>query len=101
MNAEQTRAALLAAVRDNPDDDTPRLVYADWLDENAESDADHARAEFIRDQIALEHIPEYPPDAAAFRLRKELQRRSGVAAYTHKYEWLADVTAVSKLESNA
>lgn len=36
--------ALLAAIRDNPDDDTPRLVYADWLDENGEP----ARAEFIR-----------------------------------------------------
>jgi uncharacterized protein (TIGR02996 family) len=25
--------AFLQAVRENPDDDTPRLVYADWLDE--------------------------------------------------------------------
>lgn len=27
--------ALLAAILANPDDDAPRLVYADWLDENA------------------------------------------------------------------
>lgn len=27
--------ALLAAVRDRPEDDTPRLVYADWLDDHA------------------------------------------------------------------
>lgn len=27
--------ALLAAIRANPEDDTVRLVYADWLDENA------------------------------------------------------------------
>jgi uncharacterized protein (TIGR02996 family) len=25
--------ALLDAIKDNPDDDTPRLVLADWLDE--------------------------------------------------------------------
>lgn len=29
------RAALLAAVCDRPDDDTPRLAYADWLDDHA------------------------------------------------------------------
>lgn len=29
--------ALLAAIRDNPEDDTPRLVYADWLQENNEA----------------------------------------------------------------
>jgi len=28
------RDALLAAIRAHPDDDTPRLVFADWLDEN-------------------------------------------------------------------
>jgi uncharacterized protein (TIGR02996 family) len=38
------REALLAAVCEHPDDDTPRLVFADWLDEHGEPD----RAEFIR-----------------------------------------------------
>lgn len=28
------RDALLAAIRANPDEDTPRLAFADWLDEN-------------------------------------------------------------------
>jgi uncharacterized protein (TIGR02996 family) len=28
------REALLAAIRANPDDDTPRLMFADWLDEH-------------------------------------------------------------------
>jgi uncharacterized protein (TIGR02996 family) len=36
--------AFLRAIRDRPDDDVPRLVYADFLDERGE----HARAEFIR-----------------------------------------------------
>lgn len=40
---------LLRAVCESPDDDTPRLVFADWLDEHG----DPERAEFIRVQIAL------------------------------------------------
>jgi uncharacterized protein (TIGR02996 family) len=45
----ETERSLLDAVLENPDDDLPRLVYADWLDENG----DPKRAEFIRAQIAL------------------------------------------------
>jgi uncharacterized protein (TIGR02996 family) len=41
------RKALLAAVCASPEDDTPRLVFADWLDENGEPE----RAEFIRVQV--------------------------------------------------
>lgn len=40
------RAAFLAAILDAPDDDAPRLVYADWLDEQGGNGA------FIREQIA-------------------------------------------------
>jgi uncharacterized protein (TIGR02996 family) len=42
-------ASLLAAVLAEPDEDAPRLVYADWLEENG----DPARAEFIRVQCRL------------------------------------------------
>jgi uncharacterized protein (TIGR02996 family) len=41
--------ALLRAVLAAPDDDAPRLIYADWLDEHG----DPARAEFIRAQVVL------------------------------------------------
>lgn len=41
--------AFLAAVIARPDDDLPRLVMADWLDERGESE----RAEFIRVQCEL------------------------------------------------
>lgn len=40
---------LLRAVCDDPLEDTPRLVYADWLQENGQED----RAAFIRRQIKL------------------------------------------------
>lgn len=43
-----TSDALLAAVLANPADDLPRLVYADWLDENGQPE----RAEFIRHAVA-------------------------------------------------
>jgi uncharacterized protein (TIGR02996 family) len=38
--------AFLLAIRDEPDDDAPRLIYADWLEDHGEE----ARAEFIRAQ---------------------------------------------------
>ncbi|AMV23085.1 Leucine Rich repeats (2 copies) [Gemmata sp. SH-PL17] len=46
------RDALLAAIRANSEDDTPRLVFADWLDENG----DAARAEFIRSQCEFARV---------------------------------------------
>jgi uncharacterized protein (TIGR02996 family) len=48
------RADLLAAILANPDDDTVRLVYADYLQEHGDED----RAEFIRVQIELARGPD-------------------------------------------
>src|SRR5262245_2593359 len=47
----------LAAIRAAPDDDTPRLVYADWLDEHGDPD----RAEFIRVQVELARLAQDDP----------------------------------------
>jgi uncharacterized protein (TIGR02996 family) len=44
--------ALLKAILTNPDEDTPRLAYADEI-----QDADPARAEFIRVQVARVRCP--------------------------------------------
>jgi uncharacterized protein (TIGR02996 family) len=41
--------ALLAAIAAHPEEDTPRLAYADWLDEHGR----HARADFIRLQVEV------------------------------------------------
>lgn len=41
----------LAAIKADMDDDTPRLVFADWLQENGDED----RAEFIRLQCRIHH----------------------------------------------
>jgi uncharacterized protein (TIGR02996 family) len=44
------RRAFLDAIREAPDDDAPRLIYADWLDERGEFE----RASLIRFQCALD-----------------------------------------------
>jgi uncharacterized protein (TIGR02996 family) len=52
MSIEQ---AFLADIREHPEDDAPRLVLADWLEENAAAGDPRAeRAELIRLQIDLE-----------------------------------------------
>jgi uncharacterized protein (TIGR02996 family) len=66
--------ALLAAILAAPDEDTPRLVYADWLDENGDPD----RAEFIRAQVELARAP-----ALGLRLREV------VLLAAHGERWLA------------
>ena len=44
-------AAFLDRVCADPDDDAPRLIFADWLDEHG-----HPRGEFIRVQVALSRM---------------------------------------------
>src|SRR5262249_51568994 len=60
-------AALLRAVCDNPDEDTPRLVYADWLDEQG-GESRTARAEFIRLQVEQYRTTDGPFDTVGERL---------------------------------
>ena len=43
-----SRQELLEAIRKNPVEDTPRLMYADYLDEIGTTDLDRATVEFIR-----------------------------------------------------
>jgi len=50
-----TSTDLLSAVLADPFDDAPRLILADWLEEND----DPERAEFIRTQIANPELYEY------------------------------------------
>jgi uncharacterized protein (TIGR02996 family) len=55
-------SALFAAILAAPDDDAPRLVYADWLDEQGRGDG----ADLIRVQCGLAGLktPVYPAFAA-------------------------------------
>ena len=67
--------ALLHAVWAEPDDDAPRLVYADWLEENGQTE----RAEFIRVQCQRAQGGEPQRD-------REEQLLS-----VHRNEWLAEL----------
>jgi uncharacterized protein (TIGR02996 family) len=58
--------ALIAAICANPDEDTPRLVFADWLEENEQVE----RAAFIRAQIELARTPAWEPFAVWCRWRR-------------------------------
>src|SRR5438552_1144572 len=70
-------AALLAAIREAPADDLPRLAYADWLDEPDQPD----RATFIRLQCASARLPANSPERPdRERPWRELLRR-------HRAEW--------------
>ncbi len=65
------RLAVLAA----PDDDLPRLVYADCAEENG----DPEYAEFVRAQIELAKTPEYEPFAVFCHTRRP--------EWTHGNDW--------------
>src|SRR5262245_30974911 len=76
--------ALYAAVCAAPDDDTPRLVLADWLDEHDDPD----RAAHIRAEVQLHRLRENDPHASA---------AFSSAAALHEYDWSGsyDPTQVS------
>ena len=58
--------ALVAAICDQPDEDTPRLVYADWLDENDRPE----QAAFVRAQVELARTPPWEPFAVLCKWRR-------------------------------
>lgn len=68
----------------NIDDDTPRLVYADYLDENGRAE----RAEFIRVQVERHRRPAW--DAAQIRLRLREQKLLD----EHGEKWLRELPAI-------
>jgi uncharacterized protein (TIGR02996 family) len=74
------REDLLRAIRDEPDEDAPRLVYADWLEEQGgPEEAD--RAEFIRVQVERARLPEYDLRRHELRLREQALLRE------HRNTW--------------
>jgi uncharacterized protein (TIGR02996 family) len=81
------RLALLASVLASPDDDRPRLVYADWWDENGEPE----RAEFVRVQVAnpdtVSLFETATADTTAWAERPRLQEAEDIH-HRHRYEWV-------------
>jgi uncharacterized protein (TIGR02996 family) len=80
--------ALLNAIAAHPEEDTPRLMYADWLDEHGQS----IRAEFIRVQVAIaqkEHLPR-----AVKNRYVDLYRRNQELIDDHRAELLGPLAAL-------
>ena len=77
--------ALYSAICAQPDEDTPRLAFADLVDE----DGDSARAAFIRTQVELARAPEYDPIWAKCR-----QFDPGIPAPDRRFRRLAARCAV-------
>jgi uncharacterized protein (TIGR02996 family) len=77
--------ALLQAIADEPDDDGPRLIFADWLEERADP-----RAELIRVQCTLERLG--PADPRRWRL----EARARAILHEHEWMWLGAVRGALK-----
>lgn len=69
--------AFLQDILAHPDDDAPRLIYADWLEEH-----DDPRGEFIRAQCALAQLGDDDPR------RWPLEQRERELLQEHESEWL-------------
>jgi uncharacterized protein (TIGR02996 family) len=74
-------AAFLRDVKDHPDDDTPRLILADWLQDH-DDPAERDRGEFIRAQCLRMRLDESHPEHAGFLARERL------LLDRHAIEWL-------------
>ena len=79
--------AFVAAVCDAPEDDAPRLVYADWLDDHGEAD----RAELIRVQVERARLPKEGPRAQALKAREDALLKA------RRDDWLRELPAWARL----
>jgi uncharacterized protein (TIGR02996 family) len=70
--------AFLQDILAHPDEDAPRLIYADWLDEH-----NRPRGEFIRVQCALARLSDEDPH------RWPLEQREQELLREHEAEWLS------------
>ncbi len=76
-----TQPDLYQSILDDPLNDTPRLVYADWCEENGDAD----RAEFIRTQLDLDSV--HPFD----NRYHDLQDRADDLLASNRKSWLSAV----------
>ncbi len=75
---------LMHAVLANPEDDTPRMICADWLEEHG----DEARGQFIRAQCELARLPAWD------RRRQELAWLADDLRARHGARWRAELPAL-------
>jgi uncharacterized protein (TIGR02996 family) len=83
-------ATFWQAIQETPEDDAPRLIYADWLDDQGDP-ALSARAEFIRVQCELTRLT----DPTSER-RRQLQERERVLWNEFAKKWCAPLKPFSR-----
>jgi uncharacterized protein (TIGR02996 family) len=77
------------AIKENPDDDTSRLIFADWLQEHGNA-ADAARGEFLRLSVLRHRLS---PDEPTYGL---LKRREGELFTEHRWTWLGPLVDAAR-----
>ncbi|HVK14065.1 MAG TPA: TIGR02996 domain-containing protein [Gemmataceae bacterium] len=85
MNDE---AAFMAMILANPDDDAPRLVFADWLDERGDRRAEWLRLTVRRDQL-VRGLP--AGEGLLVRIPARLRDHTEALRITRRIEKLAAV----------
>ncbi len=92
MTATDDGTLLLRAILDNPAEDTPRLVFADWLEENGQGE----RAEFIRVQCEIARLEGWTggcdpvgEDACITDESYRLRNHAKAMLECHSHEWFA------------
>jgi 3-dehydroquinate synthase len=78
--------ALLDNCKAHPEDDTPRLALADWLEQHGQPE----RAEHVRLQVRLERLDEDDPEGIPLQVRIQSLEEA------HKNEWLAPLLNVTE-----
>jgi len=92
MNADILRA-FLDDCKTAPDDDAPRLILADWLEDHAGVEAVHDRGTLLRLQCEAARLPEHDPNAVAMR------RQAGELIARHEHLWLGDLAELPAVET--
>jgi uncharacterized protein (TIGR02996 family) len=80
--------AFLQAIIADPDDDTSRLIHADWLEDHGGADG-AARAALIRAQVRLARLPEDHPE------RPALEDEADDLLAEHGERWAAEVSRIA------
>jgi uncharacterized protein (TIGR02996 family) len=78
-----TQRQLYELIRELPEDDAPRLIYADWLDDQGDP-----RGEFIRIQCELAKLP-----VTGQGRRKDLERHEHILLKDFREEWTRSLVA--------
>jgi uncharacterized protein (TIGR02996 family) len=73
--------ALLRAICESPADDLPRLVYADWLEDNGQAE----RAQFIRTEVDIYRRPEWDAERVRYEYAARLDH-----GWPDKRPWLGE-----------